>query len=201
MTTTPAEFKEPKMKRRVLLRTVAILGGLVALKGIGRAIVGTAPPTAAPIGGPWQVLTATAAATVTHVALALHGQPGRRAFAEGDWRPADDVDRLLSGLPADQRKALLGAIRLVEEWTPGWHGLSGLSPARQLDALESWRSSRLALRRSVWGFLHAATRSSFADSAYGWAWMGYPGPCRDDVGYAGRMPGQSVAFAWDERVP
>ena len=201
MNEAAAEVATPGLRRRALLRTVAVLGGLAAIKGIGRAVIGTVPPAGPTIGGPWQILTPTAAATITHVALALLGEPGQRAFAERGWRPADGVDRLLGGLAPDQQKALLGAIRLVEEWTPGWYGLSGLSPASQHAALESWRTSRLALRRSVWGFLHAATRSSFADSTYGWSWIGYPGPCRTDVGYAGRAPGQSVAFVWDERVP
>lgn len=190
-----------RFKRRTALRVVGLLAGLAAVKGVGRALVGSHMPAGAAPGGPWQALTPATAATATHAALALHGDHGRRAFAEGRWRPADDVDRLLMQLAHDQRQALIGALRLIEEWTPGWRGFSGLEPAAQHAALESWRTSRLALRRSIWGFLHAATRSSFADTAPGWAWLGYPGPCRGDVGYAGRLPGQSVTFVWDERVP
>lgn len=189
------------LRRRPFLRGLALLGGLALLKGAGRAVVGVPAPEGPTAGGPWTALDERTATTVTHVALALHGERGREAFAGGRWRPADDVDRLLGALAADQRKALVGAIRLLEEWTPGWRGFSALDPEAQTRALEGWRTSRLAVRRSIWGFLHAATRSSYADSPAGWAHMGYPGPCRGDVGYPGRMPGQSVAFDWDPRVP
>ena len=138
MNEAAAEVATPGLRRRALLRTVAVLGGLAAIKGIGRAVVGTVPPAGPTIGGPWQILTPTAAATITHVALALLGEPGQRAFAERGWRPADGVDRLLGGLAPDQQKALLGAIRLVEEWTPGWYGLSGLSLRWNLGEQVAW---------------------------------------------------------------
>lgn len=189
------------LQRRPLLRGLTLLGGLALLKGAGRAVVGIPAPEGSTPGGPWTTLDRRTATTVTHVALVLHGEPGRAAFAGRRWRPADDVDRLLSALAVDQRRALVGAIRLLEEWTPGWRGFSALPPDAQSRALEGWRTSRLAVRRAIWGFLHAATRSSYADSPAGWAQMGYPGPCRGDVGYPGRMPGQSVAFEWDPRVP
>ena len=108
------------------------------------------------------------------------------------------VDGMFGNLAPDQRQALGMGIHLLEEWTVGLTGFSRLSRDNQVAFLAGWRTSRLALHRTVWGALHAMTVSSFAAVEAGSkTLMGHPGPC---VG-TGRPPGQTALFVWDEAVP
>lgn len=168
---------------------------MATLKVGGRWALGVAAP-----GRPLPVLTHLAprqAATVTAAALAMVGPRGEAAYNAGRWEPVADVDALLGRLPADQRDQLTLALTLFEEWTVGLSGFSSWDRATQQQTLAAWRTSRLGLQRSVWGFLHAACCSSFSGSDAGWEAMAYPGP---NVG-TDRPPGQTIPFDWDEAVP
>lgn len=185
----------PLRRRDLLAASVLGVAALAALKAGGRWVAGVRVP-ARPLPALTH-LSPRAASTVTAAALAMVGPRGEAAYEAGRWEPAADVDQLLGRLAADQRDQLLLALGLFEEWTLGWQGFSAWDRQTQRDTLAAWRTSSLGLQRSVWGFLHAATCSSFSGSEVGWEAMGYPGPC---VG-TGRPPGQLVAFAWDEGVP
>lgn len=182
-------------RRDFLAASVLGVGALAAFKVGGRWAIGVAAPGRATPALPH--LSARHAATVTAAALALVGPRGEAAYAAGRWDPATDVDGLLARLPADQRDQLVLALTLFEEWTLGLTGFSSWDRATQRATLAAWRTSRLGLQRSVWGFLHAACASSFSGCEAGWEAMAYPGPCVS----TGRPPGQTVAFDWDEAVP
>lgn len=192
----------PPLRRRDLLRgAVALVAGYAVLKAGVRVFGGPTTPALTRDPARLRVLTPALEAVVTAAALAFNGDPGEEAYAAGSWDPAADVDALLSALAPDQAGLLCVAIRLFEEWTPGLTGFSGLDRADQVAKLAAWRTGRLALQRSVWGFLHAASTSSFAGSDAGWALVGYPGPCVPGPRGPGRMPGQRARFTWDESVP
>lgn len=184
------------LRRRDFLALSALgVGGLAALKVGGRWAIGVTSP--ARLVPALSHLSARQAAIVTAAALAMVGPRGEAAYAAGAWDPAGDTDALLGRLAADQRDQLGLALHLFEEWTWGLTGFTSWSRAEQRATLAAWRTSRLGLKKSVWGFLHAATCSSFSGTPAGWAAMAYPGPC---VG-TGRPPGQTASFDWDEAVP
>jgi hypothetical protein len=185
----------PLRRRDFLVGSVTAVATLAAVKAGGRWLVGVPAPSRPP--GPLAHLDARRANTVVAAALAMVGPRGEAAYEAGRWDPAADVDRLLGGLAAEPRAQLLLALVLFEEWTLGISGFSSWDRARQRATLAAWRTSRLGLQRSVWGFLHAACCSSFSGIEAGWEAMGYPGPF---VGTE-RAPGQTVAFTWDEAVP
>ena len=82
-----------------------------------------------------------------------------------DEDPAADVDAILGRLPADQAKLLGIALHLFENGRFGFRGFSRLTADQQERHLQAWRTGSLALQRSTWGFLHAATASSFSNCA------------------------------------
>ncbi len=188
-----------KLRRRDFLKAgVAGLAGLAALKVGARVLWGAAPgPAPLPLSR-LHHLSARQEAIVTAVALAMVGPAAAPAYIAGDWDPAGHVDNVMSGLAPDQAQALGLGIHLLEEWTLGVTGFSRLSTENQVAFLAGWRTSSLALKRTVWGALHAATVSSFsAVDAGSKGLMGHPGPCLG----TGRPPGQTVQFEWDEAVP
>ncbi len=185
-----------KLQRRDFLKlTVLGVASIAAIKVGGRALIGaSAPPRPLP---KLTHLSPRQAATVTAAALVMVGPAAKQAYLDGDWEPTEFIDDVFGRLPADQRQSLGMALILFEEWTLGLTGFSGWDADTQRRVLASWRTSDMGLKRSVWGFLHAATCSSFSGSPAGWQVMGYPGPV---VGGT-RMPGQSATFTWDEAVP
>lgn len=185
-----------KLRRRDFLG-FAVLGvaSVTAIKLGGRALLGTTPPTR-PLPT-LRYLSVRQAATVTAAGLAMVGPAAEQAYLAGDWEPAASVDALFGRLPDDQRQALGIALILFEEWTPGLSGFSSWDRDTQRQVLAKWRTSSLGIQRSVWGFLHGATASSFSGSPAGWKQMNYPGP----VVRGSRSPGQTAHFEWDESVP
>lgn len=184
------------LRRRDFLALSALgVGTLAVAKVGGRWALGVTPPARALPA--LTHLSARQAATVTAAALAMVGPRAEAAYDAGRWDPAGDTDALLGRLAADQRDQLLMALTLFEEWTLGLSGFSSWTREAQRARLAAWRTADLGLKRSVWGFLHAATCSSFSGTEAGWEAMGYPGPT---VG-TGRPPGQTAAFDWDEAVP
>lgn len=137
-------------------------------------------------------------AIVVAVALAMLGDSAEAAYLEGRWDPAGHVDGMLGDLAPDRRRDLKLGILLLEEWTLGLTGFSRMSRDKQVAFLTGWKTSSLAVHRTIWGSLHAATVSSFtAVEAGSKDLMGHPGPCIS----TGRPPGQTVAVVWDEAVP
>ncbi|TNE90318.1 MAG: hypothetical protein EP330_08335 [Deltaproteobacteria bacterium] len=184
------------LRRRDFLKWSVLAVGAAATAKIGsRALLGvTMPSRTLP---ELRHLSPRQAATVTAAALAMVGPAGERAYEAGEWEPALGVDDMLGGLAADQRDQLGVALVLFEEWAVGPTGFSSWTREAQRARLAAWRTSSLGLHQSVWGFLHAATTSSFGFSEAGWRRMDYPGPC---VGTS-RAPGQTATFEWDEAVP
>jgi hypothetical protein len=186
--------KLPTLRRRDFLKwSVLGVAGYALVKG------GTQAFTFEPASGSWRNLSATQARIFAAAALAIAGPTARSLFAEKAWDPVYDFDLLLDRVPAEQRTLMLTGLSLFEHWTL-LGGFSTLPLARQIAHLDAWKNSRIALRRSVWGLLHAATAVSFGARS-GWALMEYPGPCIASEQHDGRAPGQSAVFAWDESVP
>ncbi len=150
---------------------------------------------------PLHYLSNRQARVVAAAAAAIVGPAGRQAIEAGAWDPAHDVDAMLMRMTAEQRRLLGVSLHLFEHATWGLTRFSRLSPEAQAAHAEAWRTSRIGLRRSIWGFLHAATASSFSSTPAGWAVMGYPGPTIPGEAHPGRAPGQTALFTWDEKVP
>lgn len=191
----------PLRRRDLLKGAVALVAAYGALKAGVRLLRGPAPALIERSPARLTVLSGALDAVVTAAAIAFNGLPGEAAYHDQGWDPAADVDALLGRVAPDQARLLCVAIRLLEEWTPGLTGFSGLSHEAQVEKLAAWRVSGLALQRSVWSFLHAACCSSFAGHAAGWALVDYPGPCVPGPSGPGRTPGQTAAYLWDEAVP
>lgn len=191
----------PLRRRDVLAFGVLGVGALGLGRLAGRALVGVTAPSIPRDEGRLTWIDARQEALVTAVALAMVGPHAEQDYDAGRWDPAADVDRLLGALAPDQRRMLGLTLYAFEEATWSLSGFSGLPRERQVAILASWRTSRLAAARTVWGFLHAATVTSYSGGPAGWARMGYPGPCLPSDTTPGRPPGQRVAFEWDEVVP
>lgn len=190
------------LRRRDLLKVGAVgLFGLAALRVAARAVAGTAPPPISHDPARLKLLSPRQEAVVTAAARVMAGPSAEAAYGAGVWDPAADIDALLGHLAPDQAKMLGFALLLLEESTWSARGFSGLERAEQEQVLLAWSSSGLALKRSVWGFLHSAAASSWSGSQAGWALLGYPGPCRPGPAGPGRQPGQLARFSWDEVVP
>jgi hypothetical protein len=189
-------------RRRDLLLALGSLGGLLAATKLGgRLLIGSAPPPRPTDPTRLRHLQPTHEAILTAIALAMTGPAAEAAYLQGRWDPAAAFDRTLDLLSPDQASQLLLALRLVEEWTWGLTGFSGLPREAQLDRLAAWQTSSLAVQRSIWGVMHALCCSSFSGTEAGWELMHYPGPCVAQPGSPGRAPGQSAPYAWDEAVP
>lgn len=185
-------------RRDFLLAGVAGLGGLAAIKVGGRLLWGAAVPEVSYPADRLVHLSRRQEAVLVAVALAMVGPSAEQAYLSGAWDPAAHVDKTFDKLAPDQRLAFGMGIHLLEEWTWGLTGFSGRTREQQVAFLASWRTSSLALHRTIWGVLHSATSSSFAAVEAGSrGLMGHPGPC---VG-TGRAPGQTARFTWDEGVP
>lgn len=188
------------LRRRDLLRGGALLA--VGLAGARAGIGALWGPRPSPQGLDPARLTHLSAAQegiVVACAEVMLGRAGRAALAAG-WDVAAGVDRLLGGLAPDQRRLLGVGLHLLEEWSLSPRGFS----ARGLEEREAWLGAWAVgnpTQRGIWGFLHAAICSAFASDEAGWAHMGYPGPCVAGAGGAGRPPGQSALYTWDEAVP
>ena len=163
-------------RRDFLALSVLGMGGLIGVKVGGRYLVGVqAPVRALPA---LTHLSTRHAATITAAALAMVGPAAEAAYGAGVWDPAADVDNLMGRLAQDQRSQLAIGLTLFEEWTLGLSGFSAWSREAQRAHLARWRTSSLAVHRSIWGFLHAACCSSFSGTEAGWQVMDYPGPTR-----------------------
>lgn len=190
------------LRRRDLLRALAGGAGLLALVKVGgRAVIGPALPARALDPARLTTLSPRQEAIVTAAALAMVGTPGRAAYAAGDWDPALAFDAMLGEMPRDQRKLAGVSLHLLEEWGWGLSGFSSLAPDEAEARLAAWRTSDLALHRTVWALLHALCTAPFASSEAGLAALGHPGPCVASPGHPGRPPGQSALFEWDPLVP
>jgi len=193
--------RRPLRRRDFLKIGVAVLGGYALLKVSVRSVVGSTPPAGMPLPPDLKHLHARHAAIFSAAAIAMVGPAAEAAYRNGRWLPARDADAMLEQMYEDQRGLVRMALNLFEESTWGMTGFSGLGAQAQQRHLASWSSSSLAMKRSVWGMLHALGCSSFSGTSAGWEVMGYPGPCLKSAQYEGRAPGQSVTFQWDARVP
>ncbi len=129
------------------------------------------------------------------------GPEGASALAAGEWDPVQYADDLLGAMSPGQRRMAGVGLYLFEEWTVGLVGFTDKSADVQQNWLRSWATSENGVKASVWGLLHAIASASYSSSEVGWRQMKYPGPCRSDVGYAGRNPGQSQPVHWHTDVP
>jgi hypothetical protein len=190
----------PLRRRDFLFATLTAGGALAAVKVVGRLAVGSSAPRH--LGDPSRLtrLTPHHEAIVTAIALAMVGPAAETAYDAQRWDPAAAFDDNLGLLPADQVGQITLALTLVEEWTWGLTGFTGHSRDQQRIMLDTWKTSSLAVQRSIWGVMHALSCSSFGAIEAGWEVMQYPGPCVASSG-SGRSPGQTVSFTWDEVVP
>lgn len=193
--------RRPLRRRDFLKIGVIALGSYALLKAGARAVVGSKAPPGAPLPSGLKHLQPRHAAILSAAAIAMAGPAAETAYREGRWQPAADADGMLEQMYADQRGLVRMALNLLEESTWGMSGFTGLDAQAQQRHLAAWRSSSLAMKRSVWGLLHALGCSSFSGTPAGWEVMGYPGPCLKSAQYAGRAAGQSVTFEWDALVP
>lgn len=187
----------PKLRRRDFLKLGALALGAYGLGKTGFSLLARVPAPPRKLAH----LSAKQAAIVTDAAAVIVGAAGRAALAQGAWNPAADVDAMLGRMAPDQRAMLGVALHLVENATWGLRGFTRLSLERQTAYLAGWQTSGVALKRGIWGFLHAATATSFASTEAGWRAMAYPGPCIAAAAFPGRPPGQSAFYDWDEKVP
>jgi hypothetical protein len=193
-----ADSKLPRLRRRDFLAlSVLGVGGLAVLKIGGRLVVGAADPALSIDAGTLQHLSQRQAAIVTAASHAMLGDASEAAYMAGRWSPASEIDALMGNLPQSQRAQIGLGLNLLEEWTWGLRGFSSWDRGTQRAFLDGWRTSSLAVHRSIWGFLHLACAAGFSGTEAGWEVMDYPGPC---VG-TNRSPGQTAHFEWDEAVP
>ena len=192
----------PHFRRRDFLKwSVGAVAGYGLVKAGLAAAIGPQRQSRLLLATRLKVLSPKQESIVTAVALAITGPAAKSAYEKGAWDPAFEVDGLLSRLPQDQRTMLGVAMHLFENWNWGLTGFTRLSPEEQLAYLAAWRTSSIALKRTTYGFLHAATAAAFSSVDAGWSAMDYPGPCVPSGKYTGRAPGQSTYFEWDPRVP
>jgi hypothetical protein len=94
----------------------------------------------------------------------------------------DRVDGLVGALPVHARDELSQLLALLGT-SPGRRSLAGLeahwdhaSLAQLQDALQSMRTSSLALRQQAYLALHDITNAAYFSDASTWHFLGYPGP-------------------------
>ncbi len=197
-TTPPPARPAPKLRRRDFLKIGAL--GLVAY-GAAKALPTALTDEPEVAHAPLQYLSNRQARVVAEAAATIVGPGTRAALESGEWDPAHDVDTMLMRMPAAQRRLLGVSLHLFEHGGWGLTPFSRLPREKQAQYADDWRTSRVGLKRSVWGFLHAAAASSFSSTAVGWGMMGYPGPTVPGKTHSGRAPGQTAGYTWDERVP
>ena len=156
--------------------------------GLGAAVVLALGGGAAALVEPgWRdgKLTAAGRRVFLHVGRAflqgsLPEQPQARAQAlEGLLRRIDD---LVAGLPRHAQQELSQLLALLATGA-GRRGLAGLdtdwaaaSEGQIQQALQSMRTSSLALRQQAYHALHDITGSAYFSDSSTWAFLGYPGP-------------------------
>ncbi|MFL6691529.1 MAG: hypothetical protein ACJ8GO_01070 [Ramlibacter sp.] len=94
----------------------------------------------------------------------------------------DRVDSLVGALPAHARDELSQLLALLAT-TAGRRGLAGLEAGWQdasieqlHGALQSMRTSSLAIRQQAYHALHDITGAAYFSEASTWSILGYPGP-------------------------
>ena len=94
----------------------------------------------------------------------------------------DRIDAVVTGLPVHARQELSQLLSLLATGV-GRRGLAGLSPdwpaastAEIQQALQSMRTSSLALRQQAYHALHDITGAAYFSDRSTWPQLGYPGP-------------------------
>ena len=191
----------PAFRRRDFLKfSVLALGAYAAVKAGYGVVVHPAGDVMGNAVGLVH-LTPRQAAVFQAAAPLLAGPRAEAALRAGHWDPVRDLDGMLERLAPDQRRMIGAGLLLLEHGRVGWQVFSRLGRDRRAAYLDRWRTSSPAVRRSTWGFMHAAACFSFAGGEVAWKLMGYPGPCLSVANYPGRPPGQSTRFDWDPAVP
>jgi len=161
--------------RRSLLRK-GLLGGLLLLLGGGTGLAYF--PSRDGFAVPQQLLSVTPAGFQVLAAIAARvAPPGADGAAV-----ALEVDRILSYAVAETRQDFDKLLGLFENALPGLL-LDGralpftrLSEAGQDEVLESWRTSRLALRRSGYQALRKLCMVAYWTQPSAWVAVGYDPP-------------------------
>lgn len=95
---------------------------------------------------------------------------------------AHSVDRSLARAVPEAQADIRNVLGLFENALAGFafdlrfRPFTRLSPEAQDRVLESWRSSRLVVRRSAYRALRNLTASAYYRTEEAWAKVGYPGP-------------------------
>jgi hypothetical protein len=166
---------EAAVGRRSLLKK-GLLGGLLLLLGGGTGLAYF--PSRDGFAVPQQLLSLTPARFQVLAAVAERIVP---SGADGA-AVALEVDRLLSYAVVETRQDIEKLLGLFENALPGLL-LDGralpftrLSEAGQDEVLESWRTSRLALRRSGYQALRKLCMVAYWTQPSAWAAVGYDPP-------------------------
>jgi hypothetical protein len=170
-----ASGAEGAVGRRSLLKK-GLLGGLLLLLGGGTGLAYF--PSRDGFTAPQQLLSLTQARFQVLAAVAARVVPsGADAAAV-----ALEVDRILSYAVTETRQDIEKLLGLFENALPGLlldgraMPFTRLSEAGQDDVLESWRTSRLALRRSGYQALRKLCMVAYWTQPASWAAVGYDPP-------------------------
>ncbi len=165
------------MQRRRLLQLGLVAGATLALAGGGLALMRHGVENGRLTESGRTVFHAVGRAVLDG---SLPDEPGARQIAlDGLLRRLDDA---ITAFPAHMQAELSQLLALLAS-APGRLTLGGLSrdwpdagvPELQA-ALQSMRTSRLALRQQAYHALHDLTGAAYFSDPSTWAMLGYPGP-------------------------
>jgi hypothetical protein len=166
------------ISRRSILRYGLFGAGLLAVGGVG---LGLRPGTVRLPARPLKALDERGFSTLA--ALADRVNPGGGgAPAAHELQVAEKIDDLLATCDPGLTAEISQALALFENAVTGllFDGrptpFSAATPEQQDAAIESWRTSRLHLRRQVYKALRTLCASTYYASPESWASVGYPGP-------------------------
>lgn len=165
------------MQRRTLLKLGVAGGAVLAVAGGGLALLRPGLVDGRLSAGGREVFAAVARAVLDG---ALPAEPAARQRVLAAH--LDRLDDTVAGLPAAARGELSDLLGLLAA-APGRLAFAGLRPAwaeagvaELQDALQSMRTSRLALRQQAFHALRDLTNAAYYADASTWAAIGYPGP-------------------------
>jgi len=156
------------------------LGGAVALAagGVGLSLQRTRPRA------PSRPLRALDERTFSILAaVADRVTPPREGFpAASELQVAEKIDELLTGVHPAVLEEITQVLHLLENGLAGLvldgrpKPFTALSPQAQDEALQSWKRSRLGLRRTAYKALRGLCAAAYYASPEIYPAVGYPGP-------------------------
>lgn len=164
--------------RRTLLKVGLAGSALLAVGGVGLGLRATTRSTP---GRALKVLDPVSFSVLAAVAARV--APGTASFPSAtDLGIAHDIDDLMATLPPAVPAELAQALQLLENALVGFmfdqrlQTFTGSSAATQDAVLETWRTSRLNLRRQVYKAVRGLCASAYYARPEVYLACGYPGP-------------------------